>query len=177
MKSTRWWSENNTKTQNKDKDKHEHTNSNTLWWMPPRMKSTRWWLGGFLSPWAQFSQQVHFFQGKSPKICKKSNSTVHSRQVQSLQWKLWSNLFNHRPCHMDFERRIHKPLFWGDLKRELTIERRSNFSLASTGFFGRYLNFHLCSFPPTTSHTGYTGDLSLSIKFVCPTNPSDQLSQ
>ena len=67
MKSTRWWSENNTKTQNKDKDKHEHTNSNPLWWMPPRMKSMRWWLGGFLSPWAQFSQQVHSFQGKSPR--------------------------------------------------------------------------------------------------------------
>ena len=31
------------------------------------------------------------------------------------------------------------------------------FSLANTGFFGRFLNFRLSSFRPTTSPTGYTG--------------------
>ena len=80
------------------------------------------------------------------------------------------SVHTHRPCHMDFQRRLHKPLFWGEPKKCLFwgapkkfLQLTLNFSLGSTGFFGPCLNFHLCSSPPTTSHTGCTGDLSLSL--------------
>ena len=91
-----------------------------------RMKSTRWWSAGFLSPWDQFS-----------------------RQVRPFQWQRWSKLFfNCRTCHLDFQWGLHKSLFWGDPIKALWKKHLSIiFQFGKHGILWSLLEFPLVFIP------------------------------